>query len=250
MVRREFLTKSLGLVTTLLTLTSALAHGRIDVKAVAFDAFPVFDPRSVAARCEVLFPGRGSELVNLWRQRQFEYSWLRNVMNNYADFAHVTDDALIFATKTLKLELTAEKREQLLKAHYELTTWPDAIPALTKFRDMGLRLAFLSNFTPKMLNGCIKHAGLEGMFDLVLSTDLARCYKPDARAYQLAVDELKLPRQEILFVAFAGWDAAGAKFFGYPTFWVDRLGLLPEELGSFPDGTGKNLTDLLAFVRA
>ena len=250
MVRREFLTKSLGLATTLFTSTSALANRRVGFKAIAFDAFPVFDPRSVAAQCEALFPGRGSELVNLWRQRQFEYTWLRNVSNNYVDFAHVTDDALIFAAKTLKLDMTAEKHQRLLNAHYELTTWPDALPALTKLKDMGLHFAFLSNFTSKMLNGCIKHAGLEGMFDLVLSTDLAHCYKPDARAYQLGVDALKLPRQEILFVAFAGWDAAGAKFFGYPTFWVNRLGLLPEELGSFPDATGKNLTDLLAFVRA
>lgn len=248
MIRREFLTKSVGLATTMLTTTPALAHRPGGFKAIAFDAFPVFDPRSVAARCEVLFPGRGSALVNMWRLRQFEYTWLRNVMNNYADFAHVTDDALIFATKTLKLQLTAEKREQLLNAYFELTTWPDAIPALTKFKDIGLRLALLSNFTPKMLNSCIKHSGLDGMFDLVLSTDLARCYKPDARAYRLGVDALKLPRHEILFVPFAGWDAAGAKLFGYPTFWVNRLGLLPEELGSFPDSTGKNLNDLLAFV--
>jgi 2-haloacid dehalogenase len=35
--------------------------------AIAFDAFPIFDPRPVAALCEALFPGRGGDLVNLWR---------------------------------------------------------------------------------------------------------------------------------------------------------------------------------------
>lgn len=55
---------------------------------------------------------------------------------------------------------------------------------------------------------------------------------------------------QILFVAFAGWDAAGAKRFGYPTFWVNRLGLPPEELGASPDGTGANLMDLTGFVGA
>jgi 2-haloacid dehalogenase len=49
-------------------------------------------------------------------------------------------------------------------------------------------------------------------------------------------------------VAFAGWDAVGAKSFGYPTFWVNRLGLPPEELGVQPDAIGANLTDLLTFV--
>lgn len=248
MIRREFLTKGFGLASTLLTTTPVSASRRLNFKAIAFDAFPVFDPRSVAALCEVLFPGRGSELINMWRLRQFEYTWLRTIMNNYADFAHVTDDALMFAAKTLRLEMTAEKRVQLSKAYFELKTWPDVIPALMKFREMGIRLAFLSNFTPSMLNSCVKFAGLDGMFDLVLSTDAAHTYKPDARAYQLGVEAFKLRRDEILFVAFAGWDAAGAKSFGYPTFWVNRLALPPEELGILPDATGANLTDLLAFV--
>ena len=99
-----------------------------------------------------------------------------------------------------------------------------------------------------MLNGCIKAAGLDGVFDHVLSTDAARTYKPDPRAYGLGAAALKLPREQILFAAFAGWDAAGAKSFGYPTFWVNRLGLPPEQLGVLPDATGPDLNALLAFV--
>jgi 2-haloacid dehalogenase len=59
-----------------------------------------------------------------------------------------------------------------------------------------------------------------------------------------------LPREQILFVAFAGWDAAGAKAFGYPTYWVNRLGLPREELGILPDAVGTDLTDLTAYVGA
>jgi 2-haloacid dehalogenase len=81
-----------------------------------------------------------------------------------------------------------------------------------------------------------------------VSTDLARTYKPDPRAYQLGVDALGLPREQILFAAFAGWDAAGARRFGYPTFWVNRLQAPPEELGAPPDGVGASLDGLVAFV--
>jgi 2-haloacid dehalogenase len=66
----------------------------------------------------------------------------------------------------------------------------------------------------------------------------------------LAIDALRLPLEEILFVPFAGWDAAGAKWFGYRTFWVNRLHLPQEELGVTPDATGGNLADLLTFVRS
>jgi 2-haloacid dehalogenase len=86
------------------------------------------------------------------------------------------------------------------------------------------------------------------VFDHVLSTDAARTYKPDPRAYELGTAALELSREQILFAAFAGWDAAGARSFGYPTFWVNRLGLPPEELGVLPDMTGPDLNALLAFV--
>ena len=247
--RREFLTTAAGLASAaLLTAPADAADRPAKFAAVAFDAFPIFDPRPVAALCETLFPGKGSDLVNMWRTRQFEYAWLRSLSKSYADFESVTDDSLTFATKALKLELTTEKRAQLLQAHFQLKAWPDAAPALAKLKAAGVRLAFLSNFTQNMLDGCIKASGLSDMFDLVLSTDSVRTYKPDPRAYQLGVDAFNRPREEILFAAFAGWDAAGAKAFGYPTFWVNRLGLPPEQLGALPDASGENLADLLAFA--
>jgi 2-haloacid dehalogenase len=55
------------------------------------------------------------------------------------------------------------------------------------------------------------------LFEQALSTDLAKTYKPGPSTYQLAIDSLRLGREEMLFVPFAGWNAAGAKLFGYPT---------------------------------
>jgi hypothetical protein len=55
------------------------------IKAVAFDGFTTFDPRPISAVAEELFPTRGVELSNLWRTRQFEYTWLRTLTGNYAD---------------------------------------------------------------------------------------------------------------------------------------------------------------------
>jgi 2-haloacid dehalogenase len=104
--------------------------------------------------------------------------------------------------------------------------------------------------TAKILEAGIKNAGLEGIFEHVLSTDQVRAYKPDPRAYHMAMDAFQLKREEILFAAFAGWDAAGAKRFGYPTFWVNRLNLPGEELGVTPDAIGRDLTDLVSFVKA
>ena len=230
-------------------LQPAVAQVRMPaVKAIAFDAFVTFDPRPVFTLAEELFPGKGAALGNLWRIRQFEYTWLRVLSRRYVDFWQVTEEALVFAAKATAVELSADKRERLMGAYLQLKAHPDVLPALRTLRAAGVRLGFLSNMTARMLHAAISSAGLDGLFEHVLSTDQVRTYKPDPRAYQLAMDAFGLQREEIAFAAFGGWDAAGAKSFGYPTFWANRLKLPPEELGVVPDATGDSLVDLVRFV--
>ena len=218
------------------------------IKAIAFDAFVVFDPRPLVGLAEQLFPGKGEDLSDQWRTRQFEYAWLRVTAKRYVDFWQVTEEALEFAAEEVKLELTREKRDRLMNAFLELNAWPEVMPALQSLMKSGFRLTLLSNLSPAMLAANVAHAGLTGIFEQTLSTDQVKTYKPDPRAYQLGIDVLRLKRGEILFVAFAGWDAAGAKSFGYPTFWINRLKLPLERLGFGPDGTGKILDDLIAYL--
>lgn len=219
------------------------------INAIAFDAFPVFDPRPIFKLAASLFPQKGVELGNVWRTRQFEYTWLRTAGHHYKDFWKVTEDALVFAAKSLDLELTASKRKQLMEAYLHIQAWPDVKPALEELKNAGIKLAFLSNMTPAMLKAGIDNSGLDGFFDHILSTDMARTYKPDPRAYQLGPDALNLSKEEIVFAAFAGWDAAGAKWFGYPTFWLNRLNFPTEEMNVFADAGGSNMDDLVQYVK-
>ena len=249
--RREFFhVVAGGVASGLLLHPAAKAAARPRFKAIAFDAFPVFDPRPVFSLAETLFPGKGEALSNAWRARQFEYQWLHALSGHYANFWQTSEDALTFAAKLLQLELTPEKRAHLMQAYLSLKAWPDAPSGLRSLKKQGIRLAFLSNMTKNMLDAGIRNAGLDDVFELVLSTDQIRTHKPDPRAYQMAIDGFKLKREEILFAAFAGWDVAGAKWFGYPTFWVNRLSVPAEELGVSPDAIGRDLTDLVDFVKA
>jgi len=176
------------------------------IKAVAFDGFTTFDPRPISAVAEELFPAKGVELSTLWRTRQFEYTWLRTLTGNYADFWHVTEDALVFAAKMLKLDLTNEKHHQLMRSFLRFRAWPEAPAALKHLRASGIRMVLLSNFTETMLNAGVRSCGLQGIFERHLSTDMVRAYKPDPRAYRMAIDGLKLQREEIAFAAFDGWN--------------------------------------------
>jgi 2-haloacid dehalogenase len=249
--RREFVSLAAGaLAAGVIGSSIARAASEPRITCLVFDAFPIFDPRPIGALAEQLFPARGGELMNAWRTRQFEYTWLRSTGQRYADFWKVSEDSLLFATRALKLDLPHDKRQQLMDAYLNLKAWPDVLPALKSLRNAGMRLAFLSNFTPAMLDTGIHSAGLDGLFEHVLSTDSAKTYKPSPAAYQLAIDTFKAPKEQILFVPFAGWDAAGAKWFGYRTFWVNRLGQPLEELDAKVDGMGKDLNELAQFVNA
>jgi 2-haloacid dehalogenase len=186
--------------------------------------------------------------MTLWRNRQFEYSWLRSITGRYENFFTLSDDALTFAAHVMQVEMTSAQRRSLLNAYLHLTPWPDALNALRALRGGGVRIITLSNFTPVMLPANAEHAGINGLIDEFVSTDFNHTFKPDPRAYRLAVDRLHLRRQEILFAAFGSWDAAGAQAFGYPTFWVNRFNQPAEELGLRPDWTSTKLDGLLDLV--
>src|SRR5512147_689648 len=108
----------------------AAVRGPHRLKAIAFDAFPVFSPARVASRADELYPGRGAALTEEWRLRQFEYAWLRVLSGRYVDFWQVTGDALAFTARKLQLDLDSNRRDTLMQAFLELAPWPDVVPAL------------------------------------------------------------------------------------------------------------------------
>lgn len=224
------------------------AAARSRFKAVAFDYFVLFNPDSIVSVAEAIFPGKGRELTDVWRTRQFEYSWLRSITGRYVEFFTVTEDALVYATRTMNLEMTGEQKQRLLDAYLHLSPWPDAADGLRRLRESGVRVITIANFSPVMLRSNADNAGMIGLFDALVSTDANHTYKPDPRAYQLGTDRLHLSKRDIVFAAFGGWDAAGAKAFGYPTVWVNRFNQPLEQLGIRPDRTVVTLNGLLDFV--
>lgn len=221
----------------------ALARGRVD--AIAFDGFPVFDPRSVVQKVVALVPDRGRDLAQAWSTKLFGNSWLYVAAGQYATFDEVADNALRYAAESLGLALSASDRAMLVAAYSQLEAWPDVRPALLKLRDAGIRLAFLSNLGEAALRANMARNGLETLFDRVLSTDRVRAFKPSPRAYAMALEAFGLPKSRIGFAAFGGWDAAGAAWFGYRTAWVNRLGVPLERLGPGPTIVGSDMTAVL-----
>ncbi len=126
LTRRQFLDRTLAVAAgAVIAAGPKSAAAASPFKAVAFDAFPIFDPRSIDSVAEAVFPGKGAALAAAWRSRQFEYQWLRALSGNYADFWKTTDDALTFACESVHVDLDASKRDRLMNAYVSLKAWPD-----------------------------------------------------------------------------------------------------------------------------
>jgi len=221
------------------------------IQAVVFDAFgTLFDVYSVGALAEQLFPGKGEPLTALWRLKQIEYSFLRTLSNRYKPFLEVTEDGLVFAARKLGLDMNESQRRQLMNQYACLSPFPENLAALKALRALGVPTAVLSNGTPDMLNVAIRSAGMSELFDHVLSVDAVRQYKTAAAAYQMGPDTFKCAARDILFVSSNGWDAAGAGWFGYTTFWINRSRQPLEVLDVTPTVTGEQLTEVVDFVRS
>jgi len=216
---------------------AAPALGRVPapaIKAIAFDGFPIFDPRGVAARARALFGERGDALAAQWSAKLFGYTWLETSAGRYVDFRTLADASLRYVAESLKIPLSAQERDELVGAYDALDVWPDVKPALARLKAAGTRLAFLSNLGADTLDANMRRNGIAQYFEPPLSTDAVRRFKPSPAAYGMAMRAFGLPKAQIGFAAFGGWDAAGASWFGYRTAWVNRFDLPVETLDVRP----------------
>jgi 2-haloacid dehalogenase len=219
------------------------------VRAALFDAYgTLFDVASAAAAAKDALGDRWERVADVWRAKQLQYTWLRSLEGRHADFAQVTADALEFALESLALGGDAALRARLLHLYERLAAYPDAREALASLRAAGLRTGILSNGTPAMLASAVRSAGLADLLDAVVSVEEVGIYKPHPSVYARGAERLGLAPGEILFVSSNGWDAHGAKAFGYQVAWCNRSAQPRERLPEAPDAVVRALAEVPALI--
>ena len=222
----------------------------IGIKACVFDAYgTLFDFAAATRRCHGDLGDQTTQLTALWRDKQLQYTWLRAAQGRHADFWEVTGDALDFALETLGIHRPG-LRERLMELYLTLDAFPEVPEVLRALRKAGLQTAILSNGSPRMLAAAVKGAGLEGLFDQVLSVEAVGVYKPHPKVYQLAVDVLGISAHSISFQSSNAWDAYAASAFGMQVVWCNRYGQRAERLPGAPDRQISSMAELPELVGA
>lgn len=218
------------------------------IRAIAFDGFPIFDPRSIEAVARSRLGDRGDLLARAWTQKLFGYTWLATAAGQYRSFLDLADMSLRYTAEAAGIVLNETDRQAMVEQYGQLDVWPDVVPALRRLRAAGIRLAFLSNLSEATLAANLALNGIADLFEPSLSTDRVKRFKPAPEAYAMALDAFGLPREQIGFAAFGGWDAVGATWFGYQTVWVNRFGLPQETIAPPPFATSRDMTGVLALA--
>jgi 2-haloacid dehalogenase len=219
-----------------------------DIDACVFDAYgTLFDFNSAASAARDELGDDWQRLSDLWRLKQLQYTWLRGLARQHADFWQVTGDALDFALATLRIERTG-LRERLMQLYLRLGTYPEVPAMLHELKNRGIKLAILSNGTPGMLAAVVTNSELNGVFDAVLSVEEVGIYKPHPSVYGLAAERLKLEPWRICFLSSNGWDAYSAKAFGFRVIWCNRFAQVAERIPATPDGEIVDLSALPAML--
>ncbi len=219
------------------------------IQACVFDAYgTLFNVATPVEKLAGEIGDKAQELGVLWRRKQLEYTWLRSLMGVHADFWHVTREALDYALKALAIEETG-LADELMTLYLKLDAYPDAAAALTAIRRMGKRTAILSNGSPSMLDSILRNAGLERLFDMVLSAEDVGIYKPSRRVYRLAMQKLGLQDAlSVCFVSANSWDAQAAAHFGFQVVRVARGPSLSDNIPGRPSRVVAELSELPACI--
>jgi 2-haloacid dehalogenase len=214
------------------------------IKACVFDAYgTLFDVHSAVGKYRQDLGENADQVSLLWRTKQLEYTWLRSLMRQHADFWQVTQDALDYAFDMHHIDDNV-LRKNLMAAYLNLDCYPEVPMALSTLKDRGFRLAILSNGTPAMLEAAVKNSGISELLEKNFSVEEVGVFKPDPRVYQIAADGLNVKTEEIVFLSSNAWDASGASTFGFKVAWVNRFSQSVERLPGKPDVEINSLAEL------
>ena len=178
----------------------------------------------------------GSEEKGLvWRK-----AFLRRA---YATGAYVPYEQ-IMRDSARDVGMPEETGTEILRRWSELRPWPEAAGVL---RDLSrsVRIGVVTNCSEALGAAAAARVGVP--FSVLVTAERAGFYKPDPRAYRLALAEMGTPPQRTLFVAGSPGDVGGASAVGMDVYWHNRR-RLPPLPGPAAQAERRSLRPLARFV--
>ena len=196
-------------------------------------------------RARLTDSGQPPGLLEAWYTRTLRDGMALSATGDYTGFTEVADAALRGLTH---YTISDDQVAYVMAGFDELPAFPDALPAVTRLAEAGLRVACLTNGSASFTTSFVERAGLR--VDRIISVGEVYRWKPASVVYLYAAEVLGVSPDRMALVAAHDWDCHGAKRAGLTTGWVSR------KAGGFgapfapPDVRGEDLTEVAAKLLA
>jgi 2-haloacid dehalogenase len=124
------------------------------------------------------------DAAKLWFTTMLQYSLVMIVRDQCASFGDIGAAALHMRARNCDVELKAEDAEQVLDVIRALPPHPDVRQALDQLKTRGIRLATLTNPSQEIVEAQMRYASLGGFFELMLSVEQPRRFKPHRSVHE------------------------------------------------------------------
>ena len=175
------------------------------------------------------------QLLDEWERVQFEM-----IQGPYRPYAKIMARSLRQVLEAHGMPYGDELGQAFVRSLAAWRPFPETNPALEQLRDRQLQLGIISNIDDALLHETVKHFTVP--FDLLVTAEQARAYKPAAAGFRLALERIGLPPSQVTHVAFGDrYDLATARSCGMQVVFVNRHG---KTIGTAVDAEIRSLSEL------
>ncbi|MBG7605952.1 MAG: haloacid dehalogenase type II [Actinobacteria bacterium] len=217
------------------------------MKTIVFDVNEtLLDLRAMQPRFDAAFGS--TDLLAPWFGQLLRHSFVATLTDTYAPFDVLGVDALQLVAAKVGIDLSKDGAAHVVDGMRHLPPHQDVRPAITRLRDHGFRIATLTNSPPHLLTDQLANAEITDLFDMPMSIDPVRKFKPHPDTYQSGAKRLGVDINEMRLVAAHDWDVTGAIRAGAAAAFVARPGMVLSRASETPDIVGPDLETVTAAI--
>lgn len=192
-------------------------------QTLAFDVYgTLIDTAGVYHSLENSIGPDARPFMELWRNKQLEYSFRRGLMNAFVDFSVVTRDALEYSCLVFNRKLNREQIQMLMDAYEVLPAFNDVKAALSELATENYAKYAFSNGSARAISKLLQHANITTLFDGVVSVEKTKVFKPSPIVYRHFNDSTASQKENSWLISGNPFDVMGAISYGMKAVWVKR----------------------------
>ncbi len=157
-----------------------------------------------------------------WFEQVLNLALTSALVGTFDDFTSLGNAALAMVAAKRGMSLKEEHIARIAAHIVHLPAHPDAHAALERLQRADFRLTVLTNSTAAVVETQLDHAGLTPFFDVILSVDAVKRFKPALEPYRFAASRVGMPTSRLRMVAVHNWHITGAMAAGCKAAFVAR----------------------------